>query len=427
MTRACCVLLILQITFTYYVDAYNNKCGNVHLTVSARDSYLEINWIAECPKPLHPDEIILSRKNMAGRDEDPEILLRVKPSEYPDGYLKTKVKFGHPFLPGGWDYNDEVGSKAPGPHCFPYWLASFNNSHIIDTRCLAIQPTWMADNKDLLADRYLDTLLLPGTHNSGAFLGEGTFQEQFILNQDRDIWTQLVFGIRYLDFRIGFYGSQGFFLNHDKFRIQEVRPLFQQIKKFLLASPKEMIILDFHRFPYPSKFSEDIHNQFVKIVHEDLGEFAATALSGIRTTKLHEFWTFNKSLIICYNNQPIVESKKNETWLWHPLRQYWGDARSLPDLKRHIRKVIDERGDLPKANPFWALMAELTPRPIDIFFGTYNLRKLAQETNKEITKWFRDEYGKESNIVATDYFLGNDIIDIAIDINTRGNRDKTIL
>lgn len=53
-------------------------------------------------------------------------------------------------------------------------------------------------------------LLLPGTHNSGSYnsnvsvlKGEGF--NRFVLTQDHDIWTQLVFGIRYLDFRIGYY------------------------------------------------------------------------------------------------------------------------------------------------------------------------------------------------------------------------------
>lgn len=62
-------------------------------------------------------------------------------------------------------------------------------------------------------------------------------------------------------------------------------------------------------------------------------------------------------------------------------------------------------------------MAELTPQPIDLLFRTNNLRKLADEVNKYVTKWFRDEWFKDVNIVATDYFLGNDIINVAIEVN----------
>lgn len=65
----------------------------------------------------------------------------------------------------------------------------------------------------------------------------------------------------------------------------------------------------------------------------------------------------------------------------------------------------------------FALMAELTPQPIDLFFRTNNLRKLANDVNRKLTMWFRDEWSREVNIVATDYFLGNDVINVAIEAN----------
>lgn len=64
-------------------------------------------------------------------------------------------------------------------------------------------------------------------------------------------------------------------------------------------------------------------------------------------------------------------------------------------------------------------MAELTPQPLDLVFRTNNLRQLADEVNKYVTKWIRDEWEDDVNIVATDYFLGNDLVNVAIDINTK--------
>lgn len=65
----------------------------------------------------------------------------------------------------------------------------------------------------------------------------------------------------------------------------------------------------------------------------------------------------------------------------------------------------------------WALMAELTPQPWDVILRKNNLRDLAQSVNKEVTKWIRDEWFNDVNIVATDYFLGNDLIRVAIEGN----------
>lgn len=68
-------------------------------------------------------------------------------------------------------------------------------------------------------------------------------------------------------------------------------------------------------------------------------------------------------------------------------------------------------------NPLWALMAELTPSTIDIVFRTNSLRKLADDVNGKLTTWFRDQWGKQTNIVASDFFLGNDLVNVAININ----------
>lgn len=55
----------------------------------------------------------------------------------------------------------------------------------------------------------IGSMFIPGTHNSGSFIGAPSFLQNYVLNQDRSVWTQLVFGIRYLDFRIGYYGKNG--------------------------------------------------------------------------------------------------------------------------------------------------------------------------------------------------------------------------
>lgn len=99
------------------------------------------------------------------------------------------------------------------------------------------------------------------------------------------------------------------------------------------------------------------------------------------------------------------------------MQQFWGNTKRVPELKRFLAKSItDHRLTI---NPMWALMAELTPSPIDFILRTNNLRKLADDVNRHVTKWMRDEWGKQVNVVASDYFLGNDLINIAININSR--------
>lgn len=105
-------------------------------------------------------------------------------------------------------------------------------------------------------------------------------------------------------------------------------------------------------------------------------------------------------------------------WLWNPIQQFWGNKRNVADLKGFLDSAIRDHKTI--LNPMWALMAELTPQTLDVIFRTNNLRKLADNVNRQVTKWFRDEWLSNVNIVATDFFLGNDIINVAIDRNVNG-------
>lgn len=124
--------------------------------------------------------------------------------------------------------------------------------------------------------------MIAGTHNSGCYY-EGNLtvfdiiRYGYLLTQDRDVWTQLVHGVRYLDLRIGWYSlvtnetlsnsstntnnnnrDEHFWINHDFVKVRPLKEVLNQLKDFLSASPGEVVILDFHRylfaFPYKSLF-----------------------------------------------------------------------------------------------------------------------------------------------------------------------------
>lgn len=96
-------------------------------------------------------------------------------------------------------------------------------------------------------------------------------------------------------------------------------------------------------------------------------------------------------------------------------RQAWGDKKSVAGLYGFLREEMRQRS----GGPQWAAMAELTPSPWDIIIPNRGLRDLAQKANSEVTKWFRDEWWHTASIVATDFFLGNDMIDVSIEANIK--------
>lgn len=108
--------------------------------------------------------------------------------------------------------------------------------------------------------------MIPGTHNSGCYKhGDLTRRDAFetyLLTQDRDVWSQLVHGIRYLDLRIGYYpsipngtalddesndGISRFWINHDVIRITPLSAVIKDVRNFLDAARGEVVIMDFHR------------------------------------------------------------------------------------------------------------------------------------------------------------------------------------
>ena len=76
-------------------------------------------------------------------------------------------------------------------------------------------------------------------------------------------------------------------------------------------APKEIVVLDFHRFPYPSKFDVDIHKMLVDLVQSELGHLALPP-SGLQVGKgptINEIWQQNKTLIICYGQRQVAKGK----------------------------------------------------------------------------------------------------------------------
>lgn len=106
-----------------------------------------------------------------------------------------------------------------------------------------------------------------------------------------------------------------FYINHDLVRVQPLLPALQEIKQFLELAPKEIIVLDFHRFPFPSNFAYGHHKKLHELL-KDQFEDLALAPNGLQAGKgptLNEIWHQNKNLIICYGKLEIARGKFSRT------------------------------------------------------------------------------------------------------------------
>lgn len=182
----------------------------IYLTISpisqnVENSHLEINWGPKCSNPAEWIAIYA---------EDPSVsyaapLFAIDLNNQTTGHIRTDVKLGEIQMPYGWNRNDAVIS-APDhirSACLPFYIASFNGKSLQTLECLKIQPNWMKSIPEIQTIPIKD-LFIPGTHCSGCYdrrtrTSRSILLKKFGFVQNFDVWTQLVFGVRYLDISIG--------------------------------------------------------------------------------------------------------------------------------------------------------------------------------------------------------------------------------
>lgn len=65
-------------------------------------------------------------------------------------------------------------------------------------------------------------------------------------------------------------------------------------------------------------------------------------------------------------------------------------------------------------------MAELTPTTWDVITDRFGgLRKIADQSNRHISKWYIDELGHLANIVAVDFYRGTNLVETSIYWNSK--------
>uniref|UniRef100_T1J6B6 Phosphatidylinositol-specific phospholipase C X domain-containing protein n=1 Tax=Strigamia maritima TaxID=126957 RepID=T1J6B6_STRMM len=407
--------LRLLLGFTAAQDCGSTDNVQVFITVSSLAStnilrngkierQLELNWFNVSPQ--EGDWVGLFANEPKIDIKYP--LVNISPLAHPLNYYRSAIQ-----LPRFAFQTSNLTNQ-----CIGFWIAYVRDDVILAENCAKIQPQWMWEARDIIGNFTLSEIMIPGTHNSGSYaLYKGLLEnmmDRYKFCQDEDIFNQFVYGIRSFDLRIGSYPSKPdeFWVNHDKIRMYPFKIIVDDIKT-VVESTKEIVILDFHRFPVG--FTDlSIHNRFISLLIRELGQWMAPR-SLTRHVLLSQLWAHDKRIVVMYSNQIYYENDL----LWSGMSQKWGNTMNLSELKKFLGQFTDGDGHGPKWQ-MWAAMAELTPTAWTILSrpGKGN-RYFADKANRNVTQWFRDEWWDSGNVVATDYFHGNDIVDVAIKSNER--------
>jgi len=374
---------------------------------------IELNWTPPSDGIQENDYVQLVRLHSDQRGRR-RLLTRIKAKDH-DGYFKTDVSFPR---------NPMMGRRSPTTNClYGFWIVYIRDARTLKANCIRVRPQWMFEDRHIVGDIPLHALMIPGTHNSGAYdvnFGRSdslNIMKKFSINQDEDVWSQLLYGIRYLDLRVGYYKTtpEKFWVVHDFVKMNPLYEVVNDIRRFL-TSTKELVILDFHRFPNGfDNDDEGIHASLLRYLQAELGQFMAPDWLG-RSVTPNDLWEMNRTLIVTYSHDP---SSAFSDVLWSEVRHVWGNQQNSAGLKNFLGEAMNLR---KYARYPWAAMSHLTPTKWNVFFRPNSgMRELSDSISRNLTQWYRDEWWNAANIIATDFFLGNNLIEESIIANRRRN------
>lgn len=130
---------------------------------------------------------------------------------------------------------------------------------------------------------------------------------------------------------------------------------------------------------------------------------------------LRVLWETGKRLYVGYADEG---SRTRLSYRLFPaVRHLWADADSVSDLRAFLNRTVCGSG---RSGRLTSAMAQLTPTASGVLFNAYGgLRLMAEDVNRKITGWFRDEWNECANIVATDFFMGNNIVELSVATNLK--------
>lgn len=65
-------------------------------------------------------------------------------------------------------------------------------------------------------------------------------------------------------------------------------------------------------------------------------------------------------------------------------------------------------------------MAELTPNTWDVLTDRFGgLRRMADQTNRQVSSWYIKDWGLAANVVAVDFFRGTNLMETSLTWNAK--------
>uniref|UniRef100_A0A023G3N0 Putative catalytic domain of cg14945-like protein n=1 Tax=Amblyomma triste TaxID=251400 RepID=A0A023G3N0_AMBTT len=404
------VILVVLTQYLYMCDQMQEvpKSG-VYLSVSSVSNLFnygqfEVNWHGIPSKYFGRTYVALLRKKTASKWETL------------DTQLVTQANGKHITSVDAPEFPLDVLMKG---QCLGYSAALLRRTGkqymIMLLSCFSARPTWMIKHCSLFSRLKITDMLIPGTHNSGMYnLGYAHPHEKlYLYNQDQTIERQLAYGIRGFDLRVQYYDDQ-FYVTHDTVRgWVTIKKVLQDVSWFVNATG-ELVFLDFHRFTtgFDKTDENKRHVGLQKLIAEELNEVLLDNTAKWKT--IRDIFgdctkgSVSKRRVIVFYSGPITPDYRQ--YLSLPVQQKWPNAQDTDGLKAYL----ESKACVRQPSDVIGIMAELTPSFPKFILGN---RVGAELVNYMVTEFFRRNYDHCRGIIYTDFFLGNGIIEVAVEAN----------
>ncbi|KAK8811517.1 hypothetical protein WA158_003251 [Blastocystis sp. Blastoise] len=293
--------------------------------------------------------------------------------------------------------------------------------------------SWMYDNYNKIQNKTILDIVLPGTHDSGAYELTSTWAPGGFGNEDDNyyislcerfhfnlpklmkpwaichsgsIYEQLTYGIRAFDIRAMWDGE--WYIHHD-FRGNYLTVVFEDVKRFLDIHPKEIVLLDVSHIHDYSQKGYNI-TELVTLIDSYLSSYLIPASTSLSITPISYYIQTNKRVICNLEYNDVTTVSKNYFSFNKNTEGVYSNKDTIQPMVEHNDKQIQQLGG---HGIFFETSFTLTPRfttiissLIPCYYEHPNLLSLTQTTGDQVLhNWFiHNNHTHPGNVVFVDNF-----------------------
>merc|ERR1719500_1978505 len=136
------------------------------------------------------------------------------------------------------------------------WVRVYEDGfqEVVAEACLQSEPGWMEFHRESLQELKIGDLMLVGAHDAGAYrdyqgVGDDNWATSAVFAQEEDLLHQLIWGVRFVDIRCGFYPTteERFWLVHGIIKTHPMIEGIHDVKTFL-QNTQEIVVWEINEF-----------------------------------------------------------------------------------------------------------------------------------------------------------------------------------